>query len=337
MKRQGVATLVAALGLLLVACDGGQDSGGGGPGGSGGGGGAPLDLCVNSDCGEKTVLLDLPSAENLIFSPEGRLFVSAGLGVFEIKRDAAGAYSATPIAPDCGSGLGLAVRQNRLYAICSGQRLFAGELSATPVLTEIFTLSGMCISNGMALGADGNLYVVDEPLSLCVPDPKIVRLTLDPADPMRVLSQETWVQGSALGQLHLGLNNVLRFPNGLQSEGQRFFGTDGGSLYSVDLQPDGSAGPVMPIHFEVAVRDDLGIAGDNLLVTDFATGRIQLISKAGEMLQSTQRGLFSFPSSIRLGRPPMFEPDDILVTETGVLTDNSLPLDRLSLFRRKAQ
>lgn len=317
---------------LLAGCDGASTTSGGGPDGSGS---LPLDLCVNSDCGEKTVLLDLPSAENLIFSPDGRLFVSAGLGVFEIQRDTAGAYSATPIAPDCGSGLGLAVGQNRLYAICSGQRLFAGELTANPVLTEIFALSGMCISNGMALGADGNLYVVDEPLNVCVPDPKIVRLNLDPRDPMRVLSQETWVQGSPLGKLHLGLNNVLRFPNGLQSEGRRFYGTDGGSLYSVDLQPDGSAGPVMPIHFEVAVRDDLGIAGDALLVTDFATGRIQLISKQGEMLQTTQRGLFSSPSSIRLGRPPMFRPDDILVTETGVLTDNNLPLDRLSLFRRK--
>ena len=40
----------------------------------------------------------------------------------------------------------------------------------------------MCIANGMAMGADGNLYIVDEPLNLCVPDPKIVRLRLDGAD-----------------------------------------------------------------------------------------------------------------------------------------------------------
>ncbi len=40
---------------------------------------------------------------------------------------------------------------------------------------------------------------------------------------------------------------------------------------------------------------------------------------------------------MRLGRPPMFESTDILVTETGVLVDQSLPLDHLSLFRRKAR
>ena len=296
----------------------------------------PTALCVSSDCGEKVVLLDFPSAENLTFSPDGRLFVSGGLGVFEVTRDAAGAFHATDIAPGCGGGLGLATHRGQLYAICSGQRLFAGALTTTPQLGEVFQLSGMCISNGMAVGADGNLYVVDEPLNFCVPDPKVVRLTLDPADPLRVLSQETWVQGSPLGQLHLGLDNVLRFPNGLQARGNRFFGTDGGSLYSVDLLPDGRAGPVTPIHFEVAIRDDLGIAGDDLLVTDFATGRIQLISQAGVALQATERGLFSSPSSIRLGQPPMFAPGDILVTETGVLTDNRLPLDRLSLFRRKA-
>lgn len=294
-------------------------------------------LCVSSDCGEKVVLLDFPSAENLTFSPDGRLFVSGGLGVFEVRRDAAGAFQATDIAPGCGSGLGLAAHRGQLYAICSGQRLFAGALGTTPQLREVFQLSGMCISNGMAVGADGNLYVVDEPLNFCVPDPKVVRLKLDSADPLRVLSQETWVQGSPLGQLHLGLDNVLRFPNGLQARGSRFFGTDGGSLYSVDLLPDGRAGPVTPIHFEVAIRDDLGIAGEDLLVTDFATGRIQLISQAGVALQATERGLFSSPSSIRLGQPPMFAPGDILVTETGVLTDNNLPLDRLSLFRRKAR
>ena len=30
----------------------------------------------------------------------------------------------------------------------------------------------------------------------------------------------------------------------------------------------------------------------------------------------------------------MFAADDILVTETGVLTDNNLPIDFLSVFRR---
>jgi hypothetical protein len=296
-------------------------------------------LCVSSGCGERTVLLDIPSAENLIFSPEGRLFVSAGTGLYEITQDAQGAFAANLIAP--GGFTGLAIIGDVLYVNSGSGALYAARLEPTMTLTQIFTIEGMCISNGMTEGPDGNLYVVDEPLTInppanCLPpDPKVVRVNVDPNDPFHVLGQEVWIQGSPLGQLHLNLDNVLRFPNGLQRRGNTFFGTDGGSVYRVELQPDGSAAGVESIFFEPTAHDDLGIAGDALVVTDFFTGRILLVSQDGELLQETDRFLFSFPSSARLGRPPMFRPDDVVVTETGVLGDNSLPIDHLSVFRRR--
>lgn len=321
------------LALLLCACGGGDSTSAivlpGDP--------APVELCVSSACGERTVLLDLPSAENLLFSDDGRLFVSATGGVYEITRDAAGAFSAAKITADgCTGGLGLAIVREHLYAVCSGGLLYGGALTAAPMLTELFAMEGMCIANGMVDGPDGNLYVVDEPLQLCEPDPKVIRLTISPADPLQINGQETWVQGSPLGQLHLGLDNVLRFPNGIQRKGNRFFGTDGGSIYAVDFLPDGSAGDVEPLIFIPTAHDDLGIAGDDLLVADFFGGKIELISQDGVLLQQTDPGTFTFPSSVRLGRPPMFAPGDIVVTETGVLGDNSLPLDHLSVFRRSA-
>ncbi|AXQ28644.1 hypothetical protein D0B54_08100 [Solimonas sp. K1W22B-7] len=325
------ATLVAT--LALAAC-------GGGDGDSGGSDDVPPvrleDLCVNSGCGERTILLDIPGAENLTFSPDGRLFVSSGSGVFEIHKNADGSFRADSISPEACGYTGLAIRRGYLYSACGDGRFWATKLDAAPQLQLIHTMSGMCIANGTALGADGRIYVVDEPLNVCVPDPKIKRLTIDPADPMKVTHEEVFVQGSALGLLAVGVGNVLRFPNGLQADGRRFYGTDGGSIFTVDLQPDGSAGEVTPIFFEVDVHDDLGLAGDDgLLLANFLTGRITLISRDGEKLQATAPGTFSFPSSVRLGRPPMFEPTDILVTETGVLADQSLPLDHLSLFRRK--
>lgn len=320
--------------LLLNACSRSD------PAGTAAGTGTPAmpdtaALCVSSSCGEKIELVDLPGAENQIFSDDGRLFVSAGSGLYEIHKNAAGEFSAERISDACGF-TGLAIRNGYLYAACGSSELFAGPL-ATPMQVEhIFDFEGMCIPNGTALGSDGRIYVVDEPLNICVPDPKIVRLTVDPADPMHIVSQEVWVQGSALGGLFLGLDNVLRFPNGLVREGNRFYATDGGSVFHVDLQPDGSAGPVTPLFFQTTAHDDLGLAGpDGLVVTDFVLGRLVLLSRSGELLQSTLPGLFSFPSSARLGRPPMFEPTDIVVTETGVLVDQSLPLDRLSLFRRR--
>jgi hypothetical protein len=214
-------------------------------------------------------------------------------------------------------------------------RLWGGALTAAPTIAPIHTMNGMCIANGAALGADGRIYVVDEPLNICIPDPKIKRYTLDAADPLKVIDEEVWVQGSPLGLMPFGLGNTLRFPNGLQSDGSRFYGTDGGSIYTVDLQDDGSAGAVAPIYFALDVHDDLGLVADGVLLTNFLTGRISLISREGELLQATAPATFSFPSSVQLGRPPMFEATDIVVTETGLLLDHSLPLDYVSVFRRR--
>ena len=183
---------------------------------------APVELCLTADCHEKTVLMEMPSAENLLFSDDGRLFVSANGGVFEITRDNAGAFAATRISADgCTGGLGLAIARNHLYAICSGGLLYGGELTAQPALTELFALEGMCIANGMAEGPDGHLYVVDEPLSSvnCVPDPKIVRLNVGHSIRCRSPARRPGSRAAPLGLLAFGLDNVLRFPNGLQRIG----------------------------------------------------------------------------------------------------------------------
>lgn len=293
-------------------------------------------LCVSDACGERTVLLDIPAAENLIFADDGRFFVSSGAAVREIFKNEDGSFRGEIISSDSCNFTGLAIRAGFLYASCGDGTFWAGALTQPVQLNPIYTFNNMCLPNGTTLGPDGRIYVVDEPLDLCVPDPKIARLTLDPADPLRVIAEETWVQGSPLGQLHLGLNNVLRFPNGLQNDGTEFYSTDGGSVFRVDLLPDGSAGEVMPLFFTVGIHDDLGLVPGGILVADFLNGRIKLLSRDGQLLQQTGLQGFSSPTSVRLGRPPMFAPDDILVTETGVLGDQNLPIDYLSIFRRSS-
>jgi hypothetical protein len=322
-----------ALLLSIAACSGG--SGGDGTGGAPVDDVSAADLCVSSDCGERIVLLDIPGAENLTFSDDGRLFVSSGSGVYEVRKSADGSFRADTLSPEVCGYTGLAIRQGYLYASCGDGRFWATRLDAAPQLRLIHTMSGMCIANGTALGADGRIYVVDEPLQVCVPDPKIKVLTLAPDNPLKVIDEEVWVQGNAAGLLFIGIGKLLRFPNGLQADGARFFGTDGGSIFTVDLQADGSAGEVTKIFFEVDIHDDLGLVKDGVLLANFLSGRISLISREGALLQATAPGTFRFPSSVRLGRPPMFKPTDILVTETGVLGDQSLPLDHLSLFRRR--
>ncbi len=331
-------------GVLLAGCGGSGGGDGELPGGVNGGGSSvrAADLCVSNDCGEKIQLLPIPDAENILFAPDGRLFVTGGLNVYEIKKAVDGSFSATPLSAQACSFTGMAIRNGILYAVGCGNQLLAGALTAQPALEPIYQFTGMCIANGTALGPDGKLYVVDEPLlsqqaQNCLPgDPKIVRLTIDPADPLHITGQEVWVQGSPTGQLHLNLDTALRFPNGLVRDDNTFYATDGGTVFSVDYQPDGSAGPVTPLFFEPTAHDDLGLAGsDGLVVTDFFGGKIVLISRSGTLLQQTQPLTFNSPSSARLGMPPMFEPTDVLVTEKGVIGENNLPLDFLTLFRRR--
>lgn len=296
-------------------------------------------LCVNSGCGEVIELVGIPDAENIHFTPEGRLFVTGGANAYEIIKLEDGRFEAVPLIDlgDLGCGFtGMAQKNDTMYFVCGDGQLFAGDLSNISNVQLIYQMEGMCIANGTALGPDGNLYVVDEPLDpTCLPlDPKIVRLHVAEGDSMTIESQETWVGSAALGLLAIGVGTDPLFPNGLAVKGSRFYATDGGTVFYVDLLEDGSAGPITPIYFQLTAHDDLSIAGESLLVSNFLLGSIYQLSFDGTVLQQTNPLTFDFPSAVQLARPPMFSDDDILVTEKGLLLEQNLPIDVLSVFRR---
>lgn len=334
-SKKSLVLLLCALALSACNSDSGNGSQTPAPGSA-----SSESLCVSSDCGEALPLVTIPDAENILFTPEGRLFVSGGLNVYEITKLPDGQFIATPIADsECGF-TGLVQKDDILYAVCGDSRFFAGEITDTPVLSQIYTFEeNMCIPNGASLGPDGKIYVVDEPLNVCIPDPRIVRLTLDPNDPFKVIEQETWVQGGPLGLQFLNLDNSLRFPNGLARIGNTFYSTDGGVVFSVDLLPDGSASTPVSLFFAPSAHDDLSVADDerSLLVTDFFQGKILQLDLQGNLLQETALLTFAFPSAVQQARPPMFESGDILVTEKGILQDTVTPVgNQLTLYRRKS-
>ncbi|HUP91941.1 MAG TPA: hypothetical protein VM074_06800 [Solimonas sp.] len=303
---------IAVASLALAACNGSSTSSISLPGDP-----APAaPLCVSSSCGTKTVLLDIPSAENLFFTDTGRLFVSGSENVYEITRDGAGAFQATPIFDGTGNFGGIAQIGDVLYVngFDTGG-LYAARLTATPQLAEIHAL-GLGSPNGLTAGPDGELYIVNGPIpSGSLPDPKIVKVRLDPADPLKVLDQADWLVGAP-----------LTFPNGIQRRARTLYFAESdttsvtfGSIRTVEVLPDGSAGEPQTLGTFDSIADDLGLAGDQVLIAYYSSNQLALMGANGSILQTTDPLSFDNPSSVRLGRPPLFAANQLVVTEKGVV------------------
>lgn len=304
---------VLATALLLTACGHNStsvspDSGGSPPATT------PGALCVTTECGTKTVLLEIPGAENTLFTPDGRLFVSGSENVYEITR-VDDNWLATPISATACNFTGLARVGGTLYANCFDGQLYATMLTAQPQLAPIHDL-GLSSPNGLTDGPDGELYVVNGPLSpSALPDPKIVRLRLEPGNPLAVDEQSDWM---ATGE--------LTFPNGIQRRGRTLYYTQSdtlgiapGVLQSVEIQTDGSAGEPQVIGYYDTLLDDFGLAGESFLLTNYAGGSLAIMNAAGEIEQESLPASFDNPSSVKLGQPPLFATGELVITEKGMV------------------
>lgn len=271
-------------------------------------------LCLNSDCGASRQLVDLPDLENLLVTDDGRLLVTGQQNFYEVTGNANDGFSAAAFFPGTRGCSGLTQRGHLVYALCQGDAggptdfggLMVLDLSIADASPEqIFSITGMTLPNGLVTGPDDTLYVTDGPIAL---EPKIVRLTLDPADPRKVLGQETW------------LLTFPEYPNGLAIDGNRLYTTlynptaASGTVARIDIQADGAAGPVTPL-FTRGIMDDLNIYGDTLLVTDWQNNRLFQMSLDGELLQETAPQSFRQPSSVDVGRPPLIPAPAALITE----------------------
>lgn len=219
-----------------------------------------------------------------------------------------------------------------VYAAAFDGNLYAANVNDKPPAFKAIHALGISSANGMTSGADGALYIVNGPLGASLPAPKIIRLRFDANDPMKVTDQIDW------------LTSGLSFPNGLQRRGDTLLFSDSdvlnvalGAIKSVEIKADGSAGTPQMLGSFPSLPDDFGLVGDSILAAFYSNGQIGLINASGTLISQTDLLSFQNPSSVKLGQPPLFAPDDLVVTEKGLIIVPPIPGygSKLSVFRRK--
>jgi hypothetical protein len=256
------------------------------------------------DLGTKeTVVTGIASAENLVFAGDGRLFVTGDSGIYEIVRGpskgyvanllkAGGAYKFGGMAEIDG------VLYVNAYTVELKSTLFAARLTAAPAFAPIHQLQGALFANGAAADEAGRLYVTD------TLGGRIVRLTIDERDPLRIIKEETWLSAP--------------LANGIKFFGASAYLTDGLTVKRIPVLEDGAAGAPTTVVVELTFFDDFTVGPGGILVTNYLFGAVELFTLGGRPILNTAIGAFNAPSSAtpaagRLG----FATNDVLVTEKG--------------------
>lgn len=265
-------------------------------------------------CTPKHVLLDLPEAENLHFTPDGRL-IASGKGIFEIVLQD-GRYQAVSLYDgDCGFA-GIAQRGNWLYSTCATgplwamkRYLLAAELrdNETP-LFQIIKEIDLVIPNGMAFDRNGVMLLADENFFGAG---KIVRIHIEDGEPPTVSNIETWLDGR-YGVWH---------PNGVRVVDDQVFFTDGGQVKVFRFDDAGSILEQRILFTRATIFDDLLPVCDGTIVTDFIKGTVLYVDRDGNKRYESKAQSFPGASSIQIGRAPLFGSNQLIISEKGMLLE----------------
>ncbi len=270
---------------------------------------------LGCDSKTETIVGAIPDAENLFFTPEGRLFVSGGENVFEIVVQADGNYQKLDMFHEDCLVEGITQRDGYIYGVCSKTKgaelldsyLIAGKIETlapdqvdtnlpaqhpTIKMEAISPLSEILIPNGIVVDSKGDLYIAD------YGSPKIFKVAL--IDPTTVAQISVWAR-----RPNTLFNGLKWHDNQLYFSGQS--GITSGIVGKIEQLEDGSAGePEILFKRQQAVLDDILPYKGGLLITDYLKGSI-LFWKEGEVQAETPRETFFAPSAVALARSPMFE------------------------------
>lgn len=249
------------------------------------------------------VVTGITAAENIMFSTNGRLYISGDDGIFELIRDSANQIISIPrvIGQNCKFG-GMAEYMNTLYAVCYDNvhsYLYAAQELPDPSFERIWTMTNIICANGLASDGQGGLYTTTTMQG------KILYLKIDELNPMRIESQRDWLSYSG------GL-----LPNGIKIHNGTVYWGDFGIVRKSALFPWSTTLLVYAIG--ITFFDDFYVDNDGMLIADYLFGSVLAFGPFGQVLGGTPPGTFINPSAVipaegRLG----FSHRDLLVTEKG--------------------
>jgi len=265
-------------------------------------------------CTPKQYVLDLPDAENMHFTPEGRL-IASGKGIYEIVLRE-GKYKALALYDGDCAFAGIAQRGKWLYSTCAAgplwapkRYLLAAELraGATPQF-QIISEINLVIPNGMAFDGQGVLLLADENFFGAG---KVVRIHLDDTAFPRITNIETWLDG----------RHDVWHPNGVRVVGDEVFLTDGGQVKIFRFDAAGQVLAQRTLFSRATVFDDLLPICGGAVVADFIAGTVLYVDRNGVKRYESTPQTFPGASSMQIGRAPLFNSQQLLITEKGMLLE----------------
>lgn len=307
--------------------------------------------------GAASLVKKVPDAENAFFSQNGRLFVTGGNAIYEVTGDDSSVrifYDSTGIFG------GMAQSGKWLYVVYASMKetmsaidlcslITTGDVSALTdcllkktviradltlaagdmVFEEVCVLEGTFLPNGMAADSQGNIYITDGPF---LPRGQIIRLVISNSD-TPVVKQEAW----------LTYRDGAYSPNGIVIRDNVLYFTDFvmASAKSAQVKKvsiiNGRPGTVETVYSAAGLFDDLdaGIYRDSpvLAVADYLGNSIILVSPAGGTGIKIRSSMFSCPSSVHFGAGGLFDANELIITEKGLLYDYYSPIgNRIDLL-----
>ena len=289
-----------------------------------------VSMLLSSCFEERYLSFKIADAENQYFSKSGRLFITGGKNIFEVRKNSSHKLvKSGPLFDGNCYATGIVEYRNFLYATCTSitkdrlkdlikekrcrlrdrlvlkclkgkfapSYLLAAKLDEFPKFQIISSLDSFLFPNGLAVDKGGNLYSADSFSKV------IFKMKLSSFNPYELEKVEAWYK------------TKLRYPNGLKIKNNVLYLTDFNRLKKVQITSEGKPGSSKILYKSRHFLDDFSFYKKGILLTNFSKGVITLVKENGKFFNSPKFKMR--PSSILQGRFPLFKRNQFIITDKG--------------------